>query len=182
MRTLWAALLRVLGALLAQVSCIPLIAMLPAGFVTLLSLLGLTATPLLAWAAPLAPIASYLFIVSIGFLVVGHLRCRWQPASVALVGGLLVFLAMYVLVVPMASLETPPTPRPATGEAMSGMEQATPVSTSPPAMLGMLGRTNASLFYAGVVLIMSSFGLVWWRRRAQLCRLLNPLRGLRTNS
>ena len=193
MRTLWAILLRVLGACLALLSCIPMVAMLPAGFVAVMGLVGLTAAPVIAWAAPLAPIAPYLFIVSTVLLAIGHLRCGWQPASVALVGGLLVFLAMYVIVVPTTmSQETTQTSIPATAEAMagmptaapngdmSGMEQATPVSAPPLAMPGMLGRTNAPLFYVGVVLIISSFGLVWWRRWTKLCQPLNPLHELRS--
>jgi LPXTG-motif cell wall-anchored protein len=168
MRNIWAGTFRLLGAALALVSCIPMLAMLPAGFATALSLIGLATPPIVAWAAPLAPVAPLLFILSLGLLIAGHSRCGWQPASVAAVGGLLVYLAMYVFVIPVAM------------DAMTGMEQMTSPDTSQAAMSGMTGLTNAPLFYAGLILLVGSFGLVVWRRRANVCRPFNPFGFLRT--
>lgn len=164
MRNFWAGTLRLFGAILAVVSCIPMLAMLPAGFATVLAVLGLAAPPLVAWATPLAPIAPPLLILSIALLVIGNLRCGWQPASLAALGGLLVYVAMYVFVTP------------ATIDAMTGMEGMTPAEISQPAMLGF---TNAPLFYVGLTLVVGSFGLVLWRRWQKICHPFNPLTFLR---
>lgn len=166
MRNLWAGILRTVGATLALVSCIPMLAMLPVGFATALSVIGLAAPPLVAWAAPLAPVASLLFIVSVVLLVIGNARCGWQPASIAALGGLLVYFAMYVLVTP-ATMDAMDT--------MSGMESMSPAQTS-----SMTGLTNASLFYIGVTLMVISFALVLWRRIQRVCRPFNPFKFLCT--
>jgi hypothetical protein len=71
MQNIWAGTFRLLGATLALVSCIPMLAMLPSGFVTLLSLIGLATPPIVAWAAPLTPVAPLLFISSVGLLIAG---------------------------------------------------------------------------------------------------------------
>lgn len=168
MQNFWAGTLRLLGVVLALVSCIPMVAMLPAGFALVLGLVGLASPTIFAWAAPLAPIAPLLFILSVGLLVLGHSRCGWQPASIAALGGLLVYLAMYVFVVPI------------TMDTMTGMEPMTPVDTSPTNMADMTGLTNAPLFYAGLTLMAGSFGLVVWRRQANVCRPFNPFSFLRS--
>ncbi|MEP6896002.1 MAG: hypothetical protein ABI986_10380 [Chloroflexota bacterium] len=165
MRNFWAGTLRLLGAIVALVSCIPMLAMLPAGFATVLALLGLAAPPLVAWATPFAPIAPPLLILSVAILVIGNLRCGWQPASLAALGGLLVYLAMYVFVTPVAM------------DVMSGMQGMTSAETSQPAMLGL---TNAPMFYVGLILMVGSFGLVLWRRWQKICRPFNPLAFLGT--
>ena len=163
MRNLWAGILRLLGATLALVSCIPMLAMLPVGFATALSIIGLAASPIVAWAAPLAPIAPLLLIVSVVLLVIGNARCGWQPASIAALGGLLVYLAMYVFVIPAAM------------DAMTGMEKMTPAIVS-----SMAGHTNVPLFYIGLTLMAGSFVLVFWRRIQKVCRPFTPFAFLRT--
>ncbi len=164
MRNLWAGALRLLGLLLAVVSCIPMLAMLPAGVVTALALIGVTAPPLVAWATPLAPIAPLLSILSVALLVIGNLGCGWQPASLAAGGGLLVYLSMYVFVMPQAM------------DAMTGMHRMTPAEPPPTTMPGL---TNAPLFYIGLILMVGSLGLVVWRRWQKVCHPFNPLTFLR---
>ena len=164
MRNFWAGIFRLLGAALALLSCIPMLAMLPAGFATALALIGLAAPPLVTWATPLAPIAPPLLILSVALLVIGTLRCGWQPASLAALGGLLVYLAMYVFVTPIA-MDT-------MGE-MQGMTSAETLQTAMP------GLTNAPMFYIGLTLIVVSFVLVLWRRWQKNCRPFNPLTFLR---
>ena len=165
MQNLWAGILRLLGAILALVSCIPMLAMLPAGFATALTLIGLAAPPLVGWATPLAPIAPPLLVLSVALLVIGNLRCGWQAASLAAAGGLLVYLAMYIFVMP------------ATMDAMTGMQGMAPAETSQPAMSGL---TNAPMFYIGLIMMVSSVGLVLWRRWRKICHPFNPLAFLRT--
>ncbi len=160
MRNLWAGILRLLGAVLALVSCIPMLAMLPAGFATVLAVLGLATPPLVTWATPLTPIAPLLLILSVALLVIGNLRCGWQPASLATVGGLLVYLAMYVFVTPVAT------------DVMTAMQGMTAAETAQPIMRGI---TNALMFYIGLTLMVSSFALVLWRRWQKICRPFNPL-------
>ena len=180
MRNPWSGALTMLGATLVLISCLSMLAMLPAGFVTVLSLIGLTAAPIVAWAAPLAPMAPFLFIASTALLVVGHLRCGWQPASVVAAGGLLVYLAMYVLVVPpQASPDIPSTPMPSMTQTMPSMEPTTSADTVQ-VMPNRPSLTNAPLFYAGFILIVGSFGLIWQRRTTKACRPFNPLGALRS--
>lgn len=63
--------LRLTGVALAAASCIPMLAMLPGGVVTVLALLGITTTaaPVAGLGAFLAPIAQSLLILSVGTLV-----------------------------------------------------------------------------------------------------------------
>lgn len=164
MRNLWEGILRLLGTLLTLVSCIPMLAMLPTGFVTVLSFIGFTNPPILAWAIPLTPVAPLLLILSVVLLAIGHLRCGWQPASLVAVGGLLVYLAMYVFITPLAM------------DTMSGMEGMSIPETSQTTMPGL---TNAPMFYVGLTLMVGSFGLVLWRRWQKICRPFNPLAYLR---
>ena len=147
-----------------------MLVMLPAGITAILSLVGLSIAPIAAWAAPLIPLAPFLFMLSIVFLVIGHLRCGWQPASVVALGGALVYLAMYVLVTPIPSNAI-------TGTPMPGMAGGRPADIAIP---GMAGLTNAPLFYAGLVLIAGSFGLVWRRRKTNVCQPITPLGVLRS--
>ena len=153
-------ILKLTGAALTAVSCIPMLATLPGGIIAALGLLGITATsaPIVALTAPLAPIAQPLLLISIGLLIVGHLRCGWLPALLAAIGGLLIYLAMYVLVIPFSTMDS------------------MTIGTMP----GMLGLTNGSLFYAGLALLVGSFGLGWWRQRKHLCRPVHPLHLLRS--
>ena len=135
-----------------------MLAMLPTCFSVILSLGGL-ATPLFVpWMAPLAPIAPWLFVLSIVLVTVGHSRCGRQPASLAAAGGLLMYLAMYVFITPLAS------------DAMTNMGQTTSIAKPAATMAGMAGPTNAPLFYLGLLLLVGSYGFVWWRRRQQACQ------------
>lgn len=154
------SLLKFTGAALTAVSCIPMLAALPGGIVAVLGLLGITATsvPIVALTSPLAPIAQPLLLVSIGLLIAGHLRCGWLPALLAAIGGLLIYLAMYVFVIPFPTMDT--------------------MMMEP--MPGMPGLTNAPLFYAGLASLVSSFGLGWWRQRRNICRPIHPLSLLRS--
>ena len=154
------AILKLIGAVLAAVSCIPMLAALPGGIVAALGLLGITAAsaPIVALAAPLAPIAQPLLLISIGLLIVGNLRCGWLPAFLAAIGGLLIYLAMYVLVIPFS--------------VMDAMTMGT--------MPGMPGLTNGPLFYIGLAALVVSFGLSWWRQRKHICQPVHPLNLLRS--
>lgn len=165
MRNFWAGIFRLLGAILALVSCIPMLAMLPAGFATVLAVLGIAAPSFVAWATPLTPIAPLLLILSVALLVIGNLRCGWQPASLAALGGLLVYLAMYVFVTSVAM------------DTMTGMEGMTPAETSQTAMTGL---ANEPMFYVGLLLMIGSLALVMWRRWQKICHPLNPRAFLRT--
>jgi hypothetical protein len=164
-RNLWAGALRLLGAVGGLVSCIPMFAMLPAGFAAFLAVLGLAAPPLVTWAAPLTPIAPLLLILSVTLRVIGNLRCGWPPASLAALGGLLVYLAMYVFVTPAAMA------------TMTGMQGITPPEISQPIMPGL---TNAPMFYFGLALTVCSFASVFWRRWRKICRPFNLLTFLRS--
>lgn len=138
--------------------------MLPAGFVTVLGLIGLASAPLVSWTMPLTPFAPLLLILSVVVLVLGNSRCGWQPASLAAFGGLFVYLAMYVFITPLAK------------DTMSSMEG---MSALEPSQTTMPGLTNASMFYFGLTLMVGSFGLVLWRRWRKFCRPFNPLVFLR---
>lgn len=158
MRNFWPGILRFFGVVLALVSCMPMLAMLPAGFATALALLGVAAPPLTAWTAPLAPIAPTLLILSVALLVIGDLNCGWQPASLAAAGGMLVYLAMYVFVTPAAM------------DTMPGMQGMTSVETAQSTMPGL---TNVPIFYIGLILMVGSFALVLWRRWRKVCHPFN---------
>jgi hypothetical protein len=164
MRNLWDNILRLLGAILALVSCIPMLAMLPGGFASALVLLGLAAPLVAAWTAPLAPIAPWLLILSVALIVIGDLRCGWQPTILAALGGLLVYLSMYVLVTPVAT---------DTMTDMQGMVSADAAQST------MAGLTNAPMFYIGLALMIGSFALVLWRRWKKVCQPFNPVALLR---
>ncbi len=185
MREVATRILRLLGAALALISCIPMLATLPAGFVAVLSLIGLTPAPVAAWAAPFAPVAPLLFILSTTLLAIGHSRCGWQPASVVVLGGLLVYLSMYVFVVPAnaspaaQSLPMPGMPTAGATGAMPRTGPTMPTVNPQSTMAAMIGRTNAPLFYVGLILMAGSFGLVWWRHRLSVCRPFHPLSLLR---
>lgn len=181
--------LRLAGAALAAASCIPMLAMLPGGVVTVLALLGITATaaPVVGLGAFLAPIAQPLLILSVGMLVLGHLRCGWPPALLAAIGGLLVYLAMYVFVIPVPVMDH------ATMEDMTGMPVPTAVATPMDEMAGMngmsetmspmtgsAGMTNEPLFYLGLASLVSSFGLAWWRQHKHICQRIYLLPALRS--
>lgn len=86
--------LRALGGIGGLASCLPMLAMLPAGFAGALGAVGLEADSGLS--QELAPVAKPLLLVSAVVLAVGGLRCSRLAAAVALAGGGLLYLAMYV--------------------------------------------------------------------------------------
>ena len=184
--------LKLAGTALTAISCIPILATLPGGIVTILALIGITATspPIVALAAPLAPVAQQLLLVSIAMLIAGHLRCGWPPALLAATGGLLIYLAMYVFVMPAPAIDhtametmsgmpsTTTTADP--GDGIAGMTDAAPSVKPMEQTPRMSGLTNGLLFYMGLASLLSSFGLGWWRQRRNACQPLHPLRALRT--
>src|SRR3990172_1903177 len=183
--------LKIAGAALTAVSCIPMLSLLPGGVIAVFALLGISATsaPIGALAAALAPVAQPLLLISIAMLIAGHLRCGWSPIFFAVIGGLLIYLAMYVFAVPAplidhAALETMPEMSPSTtvpnpDDPMAGMIDAAPDAQSMAQLPGMVGLTNEPLFYTGLALLFGSFGLGWWRRRRDVCQPLHPLRAMR---
>jgi hypothetical protein len=80
-------------------------------------------------------------------------------------------------------------------ESMPGMPSATAVAGGYTSMDGMTGDTtrmatleqmpdtpgltNEPLFYAGLAMLLGSFGLSWWRQRRNVCQPLHTLRTLR---
>ena len=184
-------ILKVIGTLLTAISCIPMLAMLPGGVLSGLALLGITAAsaPIAALGASLALVAQPLLLVSVGLIIAGHLRCGRSPVLLAAGGGLLLYLAMYVFVSPAPAMEH------MTMDTMPGMPSATAVAGGYTSMDGMTGDTtrmatleqmpdtpgltNESLFYAGLAMLLGSFGLSWWRQRRNVCQPLHPLRTLR---
>lgn len=86
--------LRALGGIGGLASCLPMLAMLPAGFTGAIGAVGLEADSGLG--QELAPVAKPLLLVSATLLAVGGLRCSRLAAAVALAGGGLLYLGMYV--------------------------------------------------------------------------------------
>lgn len=85
---------RALGAAGGIASCLPMLAMLPAGFAGAIGAVGLEANTGLS--QELAPVAKPLLLVSATLLAVGGLRCSRLAAGLALAGGALLYLSMYV--------------------------------------------------------------------------------------
>lgn len=135
------------GALLAVVSCLPMVAMLPGAAATVLSTLGANASdgPWAAVRQALDPVARPLLIVSVLLLVAGSLRCGRAPAAMAAAGGGLLYMSMYVL--------------PGSTTGMAGM-----------ANQNVMGATNAPLFYSGLILIVMTFAWSAIRRLRHTCR------------
>lgn len=91
-------LARVLGGIGALASCVPMVAMMPAGFATALSFVGLGASSAAVHtlAPHLNPIAQPLLLLSAALLAVTSLRCSLAAVFTASSGGLLMYLGMYV--------------------------------------------------------------------------------------
>jgi hypothetical protein len=83
-------------------SCLPMVAMLPATLVAVLSSIGVRSGA--SWvdtlSKPLAPVAQPLLIASAMVLAVSSVRCGWPPVVSALFGGSLLYLSMYVVTGP----------------------------------------------------------------------------------
>lgn len=78
-----------MGRVLAAGSCVPMLAMLPAGIGTLLATVGVRSTsgpfaPLARW---LQPAAKPLLVVAVLAVAAGLLRCGWRPALAVIAGG-----------------------------------------------------------------------------------------------
>jgi hypothetical protein len=141
-------------------SCIPMLAMLPAGIVAAGSALGVHATsgPAPPVGSALAPLARPLLVLATLSLVIAALRCGIRPAALAATGGTLLYLSMYVL--------------PSGGRAMRGMaNMAAPHSTPTSAQrAGAAGLTNGPVFYAGLAAIVATYVWSGIRRRRHACR------------
>ena len=140
-------------------SCLPMLAMLPGGIATALSVVGIKSTtgPAAPLARFLAPAAQPLLFVGIAGLVLATLRCGLRPALLAAAGGGLLYLSMYVL---------PGT----NANAMAGM--ATPAHSLPvtAARAGAQGMTNAPAFFLGLAALTGTFIWSSVRRRHASCR------------
>ncbi len=84
----------------ALTSCLPMGAMLPGGVAGALGLLGLGAgSGVVIWlSAILGPAGAALLLASTGLLAVAGLRWSVLAVGTALVGGILMYLSMYVVV------------------------------------------------------------------------------------
>lgn len=80
------------------VSCLPMVAMLPGVAGSVLGVVGLGASSaVVSWLAPgLGVVAQPLLLFSVLMLAVGGLRCGRTVVALALVGGALLYLSMYV--------------------------------------------------------------------------------------
>ena len=96
-RTVGAA--RALGGIGALVSCLPMVAMLPGGFVAALGLIGLgsSSAAVRTLAPQLNSVAQPLLLVSAALLAVTSLRCSRLAVASAASGGVLLYLGMYVI-------------------------------------------------------------------------------------
>lgn len=159
--------LRAAAAVLGLGSCIPMVAMLPGAAATVLTTIGIKTTsgPFAPVADVLAPVARPLLILATLALVAGLLRCGLTPAILAVVGGTLLFLSMYVL------------PTAAAAGGMAGMGGGGMAGTAPhtasitaAARAGAGGMTNAPAFYAGLASFIGAFVLSSIRRQRRLCR------------
>jgi hypothetical protein len=148
------------GGVLTLASCLPMVAMLPGAVATLLTTLGITTTsgPLAPLARSLAPVARPLLVAAVLLLVVGSLRCGIGPATLAAVGGTLLYLSMYVL----------PQPSSPGMDGMAGMHSPPVGGTAGRA--GAVGTTNAPLFYLGLAASLGTFVWSAVRRHRRSCR------------
>lgn len=97
--------------------------------------------------------AQPLFVVAAVCLVAGGLACGWLATGLAGVGGVVLYMSMFVL-----TTEESPGP---TMSDMGGMGSA---------------QANAPLFWSGVALIVASLVVPWRRRRRGTCSpVLRPL-------
>jgi hypothetical protein len=149
-----------LGGVLTLASCLPMVTMLPGAVATLLATLGSTATsgPFAPVARGLAPVARPLLIAAVLLLVAGSPRCGIGPAILAVVGGTLLYLSMYVLPHPSS---------PGMG-GMAGMHSLPVGGTAGRA--GAVGATNAPLFYLGLAAYLGTFVWSAVRRHRRGCR------------
>lgn len=152
--------LRVLAAVFGAASCLPMLAMLPAGVATLASTVGIHATsgPAAPLARSLAPVARPLLVLATLSLVGAALRCGIRPAVLAGVGGTLLYLSMYVL----------PTAAPV-GTRMADMGGSLHGLGTVAARAGASGATNAATFYLGLAALVATYLWSGLRHRRRSC-------------
>ena len=139
-----------------------MLAMLPGGIATPFAVVGVKSAtgPVAPLARFLAPAARPLLLVGIAGLVLATLRRGLRPALLALVGGGLLYLSMYVL---------PGT----NAHAMVGMAGMTGPAHSLPATAaraGVQGMTNPPAFFIGLGALAGTFIWSAVRRRHASCR------------
>ena len=151
--------LRGLAVAVGLGSCLPMLAMLPGGIATALAVVGLKSAtgPAAPLARFLSPAAQPLLLVGIAGLVLATLRCGLRPALLALAGGGLLYLSMYVL--PGAN-----------GNAMAGMTAPAHSLPATAARAGAQGMTNAPAFFIGLAALAGTFIWSGARRRHASCR------------
>lgn len=92
-------LARALGGAGAAAACVPMVAMLPAGASSALSLVGLGAGSgaVAALSPALSPIAKPLLLAATAMVAVSHLRCSRLAVASTVAGGALLYLGMYTI-------------------------------------------------------------------------------------
>ncbi len=130
-----------------------MLAMLPGGVTTALAALGVHtgSGPLGAVGRAVGPAAQPLFVAGVIAMAVGALRCGASTVALVTGGGALAYLSMYVV-----------NGRGALG-GMAGMPGMDGTSAG-------VAAGNAPMFYAGLALIVASFGWSSLRRRSGRCR------------
>lgn len=148
--------LRALAGVLGFASCLPMLAMLPAGVVAALAAVGIRASsgPFAALARDLAPVAKPLLVAATLLLVLAGLRCGLGPAILGGLGGSLLYLGMYVLASPA-------------GVGPDGGMAGMGAMTSP---TGQSAAVNAPVFYLGLALFVGAYGWPVIRHRRRSCR------------
>lgn len=147
-----------------------MIAMLPAGVVTVLSWIGVksSAGPAASVARVLAPAARPMLVLAAISLIGAALRCGRGPTSLAVVAGTALYLSMYVL--PVGS-----------HAGMAGMADMTAHTganvAAAAARAGARGRTNSPVFYVGVIAFVGTFSWSALRRHHGSCHTLIPVLG-----
>jgi hypothetical protein len=165
--------LQALGGVLALVSCVPMVAMLPGAVATLLTTIGITTTsgPLAPVAQGLAPIARPAAHRRRAPAAGGFAALRRGPAVLAAVGGTLLYLSMYVV------------PHPSS-PGMGGMAATSTPAQGTAGRAGAVGATNAPVFYLGLAAYLGTFlwsSLRRWRRACRPVRVtaIPPIGGTR---
>lgn len=162
---------RTLSLLAFGASCLPMLAMLPATLVGVLSSVGIRSGTqwVDALSKPFSPVAQPLLIASAIILTVGSVRCGWPPVASALFGGSLLYLSMYVVTGQegrtlswlfysglVAFLGTP----------LAGIWRVRRSACRPLAHVSMARRLLLASIALGVVLIASGPALGWGSARS----------------
>lgn len=162
---------RTLSLLAFGASCLPMLAMLPATLIGVLSSVGIrSGAPWVdALSVPFSSVAQPLLIASAIILAVGSVRCGWPPVASALLGGSLLYLSMYLVTGQegrtlswifypglVAFLGTP----------LAGIWRVRRLACRPLAQIGMARRLLLASIALGVVLIASGPALGWGSARS----------------